>query len=42
MATVERANQILILEQSRVIEYGQREKLIKNPRLWRTSTNTSE
>lgn len=31
LATVERANQILILEQSRVIEYGQREKLIKNP-----------
>lgn len=31
LATVERANQILILEQGQVIEYGQREKLIKNP-----------
>ncbi|YAF98130.1 MAG: ABC transporter ATP-binding protein [Nodularia sp. CChRGM 3473] len=31
LATLERTNQILILEQSRVIEYGQREQLIKNP-----------
>ncbi|WP_414529166.1 ABC transporter ATP-binding protein [Nodularia chucula] len=31
LATVERANQILILDQSRVIEYGQREELLKNP-----------
>ncbi|WP_414545456.1 ABC transporter ATP-binding protein [Nostoc sp. CCY0012] len=31
LATVERVNQILILEQSRIIEYGQRSELIKNP-----------
>ncbi len=31
LATVQKANQILILEQGRVSEYGQREKLAKNP-----------
>jgi ABC-type multidrug transport system fused ATPase/permease subunit len=31
LATVKKANQILILEQGRVSEYGQREKLAKNP-----------
>jgi ABC-type multidrug transport system fused ATPase/permease subunit len=31
LATVERANQILILEQGQIIEYGKREELIKNP-----------
>ncbi|MDM9383940.1 ABC transporter ATP-binding protein [Chlorogloeopsis sp. ULAP01] len=31
LATVERANQILILEKGRVAEYGQREELVKNP-----------
>ncbi|MDH6065985.1 ABC transporter ATP-binding protein/permease [Chrysosporum ovalisporum APH033B] len=30
LATVQRANQILILEQGRVSEYGQREELVKN------------
>jgi ABC-type multidrug transport system fused ATPase/permease subunit len=32
LTTVERANQILILEQGQMIEYGQREELIKNHR----------
>ncbi|MEA5617123.1 ABC transporter ATP-binding protein [Cronbergia sp. UHCC 0137] len=31
LATVQKANQILILEQGRIREYGQREELIKNP-----------
>ncbi|MEA5569270.1 ABC transporter ATP-binding protein [Anabaena sp. UHCC 0399] len=31
LATVERANQILILEKGRVNEYGEREELAKNP-----------
>jgi ATP-binding cassette subfamily B protein/ATP-binding cassette subfamily C protein len=30
LATVERANQILILEQGQIVEYGQRSELIKN------------
>jgi len=30
LTTVERANQILILEQGQIVEYGQREELIKN------------
>jgi ABC-type multidrug transport system fused ATPase/permease subunit len=30
LTTVEKANQILILEQGRVSEYGQREKLAKD------------
>ncbi|MEH2088167.1 ABC transporter ATP-binding protein [Nostoc sp.] len=32
LATIERANQILILEQGQVSEYGQRQELIKNPK----------
>ncbi|NJM17641.1 MAG: ABC transporter ATP-binding protein [Richelia sp. SM1_7_0] len=31
LSTVQRANQILILEQGQIIEYGQREELIQNP-----------
>ncbi|MBE9052030.1 ABC transporter ATP-binding protein [Nostocales cyanobacterium LEGE 11386] len=31
LTTVQRANQILILEQGQISEYGQREELIKNP-----------
>ena len=31
LSTVQRANQILILEQGHVLEYGQREELIQNP-----------
>ncbi|MDB9372634.1 ABC transporter ATP-binding protein [Nodularia sphaerocarpa] len=31
LATVQKANQILILEQGRISEYGQREELLKNP-----------
>ncbi|MBC1222483.1 ABC transporter ATP-binding protein [Nostoc sp. UCD121] len=31
LATVEKANQILILDQGRVTEYGEREELAKNP-----------
>ncbi|MBH8553257.1 ABC transporter ATP-binding protein [Nostocaceae cyanobacterium CENA357] len=31
LATVERANKILILEKGRVNEYGEREELVKNP-----------
>ncbi|MFM6135400.1 MAG: ABC transporter ATP-binding protein, partial [Sphaerospermopsis kisseleviana] len=31
LATVQKANQILILEQGTISEYGQREELIKNP-----------
>ncbi|TAF05253.1 MAG: ABC transporter ATP-binding protein, partial [Nostocales cyanobacterium] len=31
LATLQKANQILILEQGRISEYGQREELIKNP-----------
>ncbi len=32
LATIERANQILILERGQVSEYGQRQELIKNPK----------
>jgi len=46
LQTVQRADQIMILDQGRVIEYGTREALIQNPdsqfsRLWRVDSLTA-